>query len=195
MQEVFRNKESELIRDARRVFRDSVAGDLFGVLTNEDMSKFESWFINRSIEKYWEKVGGFTLIDSEVSMLNYSVVMTVNKLYAEGFVSTTAAIGSWHERRSSWILNALEREVGISERTISECPSRLEEIEEFSEKLVSIFDKRLGLVIRSAFEGLGMSIGYCVLGVGAVSGAVGYVIGKTVRTSGEALISRLSGKK
>lgn len=192
MHEIFRIKESELIRESRKVFRESLVSELAGVMTREDLAKFEGWFIKMSLDGYWRRVGGVSRIDSQISILNYSVLMTANKIYSESFVATAKALESWHVRRSDWILNTLEREVKNSEQIVIEFPDKLEEIENLNKKVVDAYGNSVGKMVRSVFEGLGTSIGYCLLGVGVVSGAVGYVVGKTVRESGEVLIRRLT---
>ena len=40
-------EKSRVIKEARSLFRQSLAVNLLGVLTVEDFSKFEQWFINR----------------------------------------------------------------------------------------------------------------------------------------------------
>lgn len=190
--EAVRRGEEVVIKRARGVFRESLVPVYGQILTVEDVSKIEHWFIVKSLKSYNMRVRSTVLVDSGRVILNYSSLMSLYGLYSN---SAENWYGFWEAReieKRGRILSNLSRRIEEAERTILEFPAELEKIRETNRRISQFADKTIKPAVEKVFGGIGEASGFAVMMMGVTSGAVGYVVGKTVRESGEVLIRRLT---
>lgn len=172
--------EGEVISGSRKIFRESLIVNLFGVLTPEDISVFESWFINQSLKSYRRSCRR-NWLGSRAKLLNYSILMAMEKMYCDAYVVASETLEEWHKNRSSLILRGIELEAEKAQQLIQDEPHKLVELDNFCRKVEKTYDLSAGRLIRSMAEKIGELAGDGVMVLGVTSGAVGYVVGKTVR--------------
>jgi hypothetical protein len=190
--EVVKRGEEVVIKRARGVFRESLVPGYSQILMVEDISKIEHWFITRSLESYGVQVKTRILVDSGRVILNYSSLVSLYDLYS---TSAERWYGFWESHevgKRERILSNLTRRIEESERTILEFPDELEKIRETNRRISRFADRTIKPAVEKVFGGVGEAGGFAVMVMGLTSGAVGYVVGKTIRTSGEAVIRRLT---
>lgn len=179
--ETVRRGEEIVIKRARGVFRESLVPGYSQILTVEDISRIEHWFIVKSLKSYDARVKARILVDSGKVILNYSSMVSLYDLYS---ASAERWCGFWesHELgKRERILNNLTRRIEDSERTILEFPEKLEEIRERSKRIGDFADRTIKPAVERVFGGVGEASGFAVMVVGLSSGAVGYAVGKTIR--------------
>lgn len=190
--ETVRQGEEIVIKRARGVFRESLIPGYSQILSVEDISKIEHFFIVESLKSYDARVKTRILVDSGRVILNYSSMMSLYDLYstsAEGWCSF------WETReieKRERMLNNLARRIEEAERTILEFPAELEKIRETNRRISRFADKTIKPAVEKVFGGVGEASGFAVMMMGVTSGGVGYVVGKTIRELGEATLRRLT---
>jgi len=190
--ETVRRGEELVVKRARGVFRESLVPGYSQILTIKDISKIEHWFIVKSLESYGVQVKTRVLVDSGKVILNYSSMMSLYDLYS---TSAEGWCRFWESReleKRERILSSLTRKIEEAERTVLEFPAELEKIRETNGRINCFAGNMIKPAVEKVFGGVGEAGGFAVMMMGLTSGAVGYVVGKTIRESGEVVVRRLT---
>ena len=193
--ETIREAERETVRWSRMLFRKSMVVELEPILGHEGVSKFEHWFIVKSVRKLGLVRKSRLLVDSSLLTLNYATNTTLVDLYSNSMEMWLNYRANREESRREGVVNNLLRRLGEAEMTILECPEKIEKIRKINEAIGFFADNSIKPAVEEVFGGAGALTGMTLMIMGLTSGTIGYVVGKTVRVSGEALISKLSGGK